>query len=139
MLFRSFLPKKLNLKSSGIIIIFFGFLAGFLWLPLFSQIGMLSIIDTIGSLFGPIAGIMVADYYLIKNKIIVSKDIFSSTETGVYYFSKGWQVKGIYSMVIGFIFAASTIWNPSLMFLQTYAWLIGFAISFFTYYLLASD
>ena len=135
----NFLPKKLNLKSSGIIIIFFGFLAGFLWLPLFSQIGMLSIIDTIGSLFGPIAGIMVADYYLIKNKIIVSKDIFSSTETGVYYFSKGWQVKGIYSMVIGFIFAASTIWNPSLMFLQTYAWLIGFAISFFTYYLLASD
>ena len=135
----NFLPKKLNLKSSGVIIIFFGFLAGFLWLPLFSQIGMLSIIDTIGSLFGPIAGIMVADYYLIKNKILISKDIFSSTETGVYYFSKGWQVKGIYSMLIGFIFAASTIWNPNLMFLQTYAWLIGFAISFLTYYLLASD
>ena len=32
-----------------------------------SQIGILSIIDSIGALFGPIAGIMIADYYLLKN------------------------------------------------------------------------
>ena len=45
----NFLPKTLNLKSSGIIIIIFSFIVGILWLPIFSQIGILSIIDTLGS------------------------------------------------------------------------------------------
>ena len=135
----NFMPKKLSLKSSGIIIVLLGFFVGLFWLPLLSQIGILSIIDSIGALFGPIAGIMVADYYLIKNKNIIHKDIFSSLPDSSYFYSGGWQIKGIYSMIIGFVFAASTIWNPDLRFLQTYSWMIGFSVSLFTYYLLASD
>ena len=135
----NFMPKKLDLQKSGLIIIILGFFTGLFWLPLFSQIGMLSIIDTIGSMFGPLGGIMVADYYLIKRRNINHKDIFSSLSDGTYYYSGGWQIKGLYSLFLGFIFAASTIWNPSLMFLQSFAWLIGFAVSWFTYYLLASN
>ena len=133
------MPNTLNLKKSGLIIIILGFITGLFWLPVFSQIGMLSIIDTIGSMFGPLAGIMVADYYLVKKQNINHKDIFSSLKDGIYYFSSGWQIKGLYSLLIGFIFAASTIWNPNLMYLQSFAWLIGFVISWFTYYLLASN
>ena len=135
----NFMPNTLNLKKSGLIIIILGFITGLFWLPVFSQIGMLSIIDTIGSMFGPLAGIMVADYYLVKKQNINHKDIFSSLKDGIYYFSSGWQIKGLYSLLIGFIFAASTIWNPNLMYLQSFAWLIGFVISWFTYYLLASN
>ena len=39
-------------------------------------------------------------------------------------------------MLIGFIFSASSIWNPNLMFLQSFAWIIGAIISLITYYLL---
>ena len=82
---------------------------------------------------------MAADYYLIKKKNIVNKDMFSSLPGSTYFYSKGWHIKGIYSMIIGFIFASSTIWNINLMFLQSYSWLIGFIVSWLTYYLLASD
>ena len=135
----NFMPKSLNLKNSGFIIILLGFLTGLFWLPVLSQIGMLSIIDTIGSMFGPLAGIMVADYYLIKKKNVNYKDIYSSLSQGIYYFSGGWQIKGLYALIIGFVFAASTMWNPNFMHLQSFAWLIGFVVSWFTYYLLASD
>ena len=135
----NFLPKNLSLKSSGILITILGFFIGVFWLPVLSQIGILSIVDTIGSFFGPIFGIMIADYYLIKNKHFVNKDIFSSISESTYYYSGGWQIKGIYSMIIGFIFAASTIWNPNLVFLQSFSWLIGALVSWITYYLLASD
>ena len=37
----------------------------------------------------------------------------------------------------GFIFSADTIWNHNLMFLQSFAWIIGAFISLLTYYLLA--
>ena len=135
----NFFPKSLDKSSSGMLIIIFGLVFGGLWLPILSQSGVLSIIDTIGSFFGPIAGIMIADYYIIKNKNYISKDIFSDLKSGTYFYSNGWQIKGLYSMIIGFIFAASTIWNVELRFLQSFAWLIGAFVSYITYYLMASD
>ena len=135
----NFLPRNLNLKSSGSLIIFFGLLISIFWLPILSQIGILSIIDTIGSFFGPLFGLIVCDYYFIKKGKIVNKDIFSSNPESSYVYSNGWHYKAIYAVVIGFIFASSTIWNLNMHFLQTFSWLIGAFVSFVTYYLLASS
>ena len=135
----NFFPKNLSLKTSGLLIIFFGFFVGLFWLPFLSQLGILSFVDTIVSFFGPIFGIIIADYYFIKNKNIVNKDIFSSAVNSSYYYSNGWQIKAIYSLLIGFIFSASTIWNIELRFLQSFSWMVGGFVSFLTYYLLASD
>ena len=133
----NFLPKNLNLKSSGFFIIFFGLLISIFWLPVLSQIGILSFIDTIGCFFGPLFGLIICDYYLIKKGEIINKDIFSSKEESSYIYSNGWHYKAIYSVIIGFIFASSTIWNVNMQFLQTFSWLIGAFVSFVTYYLLA--
>ena len=133
----NFIPSKLNFINSSYIISFIGFLVGIFWLTLLSQIGILSFIDTFGSFFGPIFGVMVVDYYLIKNSKISNKDIYSTDSSSRYFFSNGWHIKGIYCLVLGFIFSASTIWNTSLMFLQSYAWIVGAFISSLSYYLLA--
>jgi len=134
----NFLPSKLNLKRTGLIISFFGFLIGIFWLTLLSQIGLLAFVDTFASLFGPIFGVMVVDYYIIKKKNLVNKDIFSLDNNSEYFYSNGWHIKAIYSITVGFIFAASTIWNESLMSFQTYSWIIGAFISSLTYYLLTN-
>jgi len=134
----NFFPQNLNLKSSGIIIIIFGSLIGIFWVPVLSQIGILSFVDTIGAFFGPIFGIVIVDYYLIKKGKLNNKDIFSSIPNSSYYYSNGWHIKAIYSLIIGFIFSASTIWNVDLIFLQSFSWLIGALMSSITYYLLAN-
>ncbi len=134
----NFFPNKSNLKSSGLIIIFLGLIFAVFWDPILSKIGILSLVDTIGSFFGPIAGVMLTDYYFIKNKKVINKDIFSINEEGAYYYSGGWQIKALYSLFIGFIFASATIWNAELRFLQPFSWIIGSVISSITYYLLAS-
>ena len=69
---------------------------------------------------------------------LINKDLFSTKNEGVYYFTGGWHLKGIYSLLIGFIFAASTIWNYELRFLQSFSWIIGAFFSSLTYYLLVS-
>ena len=79
---------------------------------------------------------MIVDYYLIKDKDLSNKDIYSIDPSSLYYFSGGWHLKGVYSLFLGFIFSASTIWNINLMFLQSYSWIIGALIAAFTYYLL---
>ncbi len=134
----NFFPNKSSLRSSGIIIIFLGLIFAVFWDPILSKIGILSFVDTIGSFFGPIAGIMIVDYYVIKNRKVINKDIFSSSKDGAYYYSNGWQIKAIYSLLIGFIFACATIWNVELRFLQPFSWIIGAIFSSITYYLLAS-
>ncbi len=132
----NFNPKNLNLKSSSYIIGFFGLIIGIFWPTLLSQIGILSFIDTFGSLFGPISGVMITNYYMINQSNINVKDIHATSSGSSFYFSKGWHLKAVYSIIIGFIFASSTIWNYNLMFLQSYAWFIGALTSGFVYFLL---
>tara|TARA_B100000214_G_C23968010_1_gene628697 strand:+ start:439 stop:1899 length:1461 start_codon:yes stop_codon:yes gene_type:complete len=134
----NFLPKQLGLKSSGIMIILIGFFIGSTWLTILSQIGILSILDTLGALFGPLFGLMIADYYIVKNKKIINQDIFSPKSNGSYVYSSGWHWKAIYSVFIGFIFSASTIWNLDLRFLQSFSWIIGAFMTYVTYYLISS-
>ena len=133
----NFMPTSLTLKSASYTISIIGFVIGIFWLTFLSQIGILSLIDTFGSFFGPIFGVIIVDYYLIKESNLSNKDLYLPESKSIYYYSNGWHIKAIYSLSLGFIFSASTIWNVNLMFLQSYAWIIGAIVSSLTYYLLA--
>ena len=135
----NFIPSSISLKGASYTIGFIGFLFGIFWLIFFSQIGILSIIDTLGAFFGPLFGLMICDFYVIKKSNLNNKDIYSLEKNGSYYYSGGWHLKAVYSLVLGFIFSASTIWNSNLMFLQSYSWIIGAFITALVYYLLAKD
>ena len=133
----NFLPSTLTVKSSSVLIGILGFVISIFWLAFLSQIGILSIIDTLGAFFGPLFGIMIVDFYFIKKGSLINKDIYSLETNGAYFYSGGWHIKGVYSLILGFIFSASTIWNFNLMFLQSYSWIIGAFIASFSYFLLA--
>ena len=133
----NFIPSSLSLKKSSFIIAIFGFIVGIFWLTFLSQVGILSFIDTFGAFFGPLFGIMITDFYLIRNSGLVNKDIYSLEKDGVYYYSGGWHIKGVYSLILGFVFSSSTIWNSNLMFLHSYSWIIGAFSAGIVYYLLA--
>ena len=132
------IPTKLTLKSASYIISLLAFVIGAFWLTLLSQIGLLSFIDTFGAFFGPLLGVIIVDYYLIKENSLINKDLYSTGNESVYYYSKGWHIKALYSVILGFIFSASTIWNVNLMFLQSYAWIIGVIVSSLVYYMLSN-
>ena len=134
----NFLPNNFSLRSAGFFIIIISFFVSLFWLPVLSKIGILSFVDTIGAFFGPIFGIVIADFYLIRNKTINNKDIFSSISSSSYYYTNGWHLKAVSALSVGFIFSASTIWNFNLSFLQPYSWIIGAFVSWLSYYLLAS-
>ena len=78
------------------------------------------IFDTLGSLFGPIFGVIIADFYLIKKQKINHKELFYPEETTEYIYTSGWNYRAIYALMIGFIFSASTIWNVSLNSFQSF-------------------
>ena len=133
----NFMPSKLSVKSSGLIISVLGFFIGGIWVSIISQIGLLSIVDTVAAFFGPIFGVIMVDYYFVKKQAYNPKDLFSSDPNGEYYFSGGWSLKAFYAIFIAFIFSAATIWNENFRFLQSYAWFIGAFMGGLLQYLLS--
>ncbi len=135
----NFIPSSLSFKSSSFIVVILGFLVGIFWLTYFSQIGILSFVDTLAAFFGPLFGIIVCDFYFIKKGNLINKDIYSVESNGVYFYTGGWHLKGVYSLLVGFIFSSSTIWNPNLMFLNPFSWMLGAFVTLTVYYLLAKE
>ena len=58
------------------LILFFGIIVGGLWPSLLSQIEVIRLIDSLAAFFGPIFGIIIADYYIVKKEKINHKDLF---------------------------------------------------------------
>ena len=81
---------------------------------------------------------MVIDYYTVKESKLDNKEIFSLEKNSLYSYSNGWHLKAIYSLFLGFIFSAATIWNESLMNFQSFSWIIGASISSLIYYLVTN-
>ena len=98
---------------------------------------ILNFFDILSAFFGPIFGVVVADYYFIKKQKINHKELFYPKENSEYIYSSGWNYKAIYSLIIGFIFSVSVIWNTNLDSLQSFGWIIGAFVSYIIYYLLS--
>ena len=132
----NFLPKNLNLKSAGILILIFGLMAGGLWTSLLSQTDVIKFIDALAAFFGPIFGIIIADYYYVKKEKVNHKDLFFIRPENEYTYSRGWNFKALYALLIGFIFSFTIIWNMNFADFKTFSWIIGFVVSYIMYYLL---
>ncbi len=83
---------------------------------------------------GPIAGILICDYFLLRKKIILIEDLYQ--RGGFYEFSSGFNWRGIGALALGCGVAFAGLLVPSLKFLYNYAWFVGFVVGFAAYYLL---
>jgi|SRR5579872_7103618 len=83
---------------------------------------------------GPIAGVMICDYFIVRKKIILVEDLY--VRSGFYEFSRGvnWRAMAALSAGAGLAFIGLIV--PSLRVLYDYAWFVGFGMSFFVYWIL---
>ncbi len=83
---------------------------------------------------GPIAGVMICDYFLVRKKIILVEDLYQ--RHGFYEFTGGVNLRGIAALGLGAGMAFIGLVVPALRALYDYAWFVGFAVSFLLYYVL---
>ncbi len=84
---------------------------------------------------GPIAGILICDYFVVRKKIILVEDLYM--RGGFYEFSRGFNWRGIAALALGSGVAFIGLLVEPLRFLYSYAWFVGFAVGFGAHYLLA--
>ena len=83
---------------------------------------------------GPIAGVLICDYFVIRQKNLSAQDLYQ--RGGQYEYSRGIHWQAIVSLAAGAGIAFVGLFVPALRVLYNYAWFVGFAVSFSTYLVL---
>jgi nucleobase:cation symporter-1, NCS1 family len=81
---------------------------------------------------GPVAGIMICDYFLIRHRVLQVDDLY--LRGGIYEYSKGFNWRAVGALALGAGTALVGLAIPSVRVLYDYSWFVGFAVSFVIYY-----
>ena len=82
-------------------------------------------------LLGPVAGIMVADYFLIRRTELDVNSLYH--REGAYYYTRGINPRAIGALVAGVGLALIGLVYAPLHFLYDYAWFVGFFVAGIVY------
>jgi len=139
--FSNLSPQKISFKMGGLITAGLG-IAMMPW-KLLDSAGAYLFVWLVGysSLLGPIAGILITDYYFIHKCKLTVDDLYQREKS--YEFSNGWNPSalialglGIAPNVPGFFFAAGVLESTPVFFQRIYdnAWFVGAIVASLTYY-----
>jgi len=87
-------------------------------------------------LLGPIAGIMVADYLLVRKRSLDVDDLY--VRGGIYEYANGFNHRALFALAAGVTVALVGFFVPALHGLYESAWFVGFAVAALVYLLLMS-
>jgi len=76
------MPSKINFRTGGLITSIVGFDIGAFWVSVISNIGMFPFVNTLGAILAPVYGIMIVDFYVIKNQRLDVNQLFSTIKGG---------------------------------------------------------
>ncbi len=129
--FSNLYPRRISFKMGGVITCLLG-IAMQPW-RLMSNYGSYIVGWLVGysSFLGPIAGVMIADYYVVRKKIILTEDLYDRHT--FYEFTGGFNWKAIGALAAGIVVALAGLEIKALSILYHYAWFVGFGVSFVLY------
>jgi NCS1 family nucleobase:cation symporter-1 len=130
--FSNLWPRKISFRTGGVITCFMGIvlmpwkLLGSYKTFIFGWLGGYA------ALLGPVAGIMICDYFLVRGRELQLDDLY--LRDGAYEYSRGFNWLALVALAAGAGTALVGLVVPTLRILYDYSWFVGFAISFVAYY-----
>ncbi len=70
------------------------------WLFVSSPHAITVFVSIFGAVLGPMFGIMVADYYLVKRQTVVLADLYTMAPEGSLHFDGGWNRKALIALAL---------------------------------------
>ena len=142
--FSNLAPQKIDFRMGGYITGVIGILI-FPWKLIADPSGYIfTWLIAYSGLLGPLGGIMIVDYYFIKNTTLNVEQLYA--ENSQYWYSSGFNLAAIAALLLGILpnvpgfFTTVGIVNAGtfpewINHLYHYAWFVGFAISGLLYFI----
>jgi NCS1 family nucleobase:cation symporter-1 len=130
--FSNLWPRKISFKMGGVITCFVG-MAMMPWKLLANhRTFIFGWLGGYAAVLGPVAGIMICDYFLIRRKRLVVNELY--LRDGEYEYSGGFNWRAIGALCIGSAVALMGLVIPSVRVLYDYSWFVGFVVAFVVYW-----
>ena len=134
-------PKYINIFRATLIISLFCVVST-PWNIIKNAAGLLAFLSGYSCLMGPLAGVMVSDYYLIKKRKLNVHELYH--DHGIYHYSHGFNWRaflafftGVAPLLPGFAKSIANHLNVGGAWqIYTFAWIFGFFVSLSTYYVI---
>lgn len=127
-------PKHLNFKRGGVITGILGIVM-VPWLLISNpHIYIFSWLNVYSGFLGPIAGILIADYWVFRRQTLMVIELYE--KTGRYFYRHGYNALAVWALIAGIVVSLIGKVVPALGWLFNYSWFVGFVVSFIVYLIL---
>jgi NCS1 family nucleobase:cation symporter-1 len=123
-------PEKIDFRLGGLITSILSVLVC-PWIFVSSPQAITIFVSIFGAALGPMFGIMVADYYLVKRQQIVLEDLYTMSPKGSLYFEGGWNRMALIALAgAGFVSIGLSLLGAYAVIpnIGDWGWLIGAAL-----------
>src|SRR5690349_21539984 len=125
--FSNLWPRRISFRVGGVITCFMG-IALMPWKLLSNyRTFILGWLGGYAAFLGPVAGIMICDYFVIRRRVLQVGDLY--LRGGVYEYSHGFNWSAVIALALGTGVALIGLVVPSVRFLYDYSWFVGFAVA----------
>lgn len=99
-------------------------------------------LEILGAFIGPLFGVLLADFYLVRKQQVIVDDLFTMNESGKYWYTNGYNKVAVIATVVGAVLAALPVLLAGTVYgmhtAAQYSWFIGCGVAFVLYRLLAA-
>ena len=120
-------PKWISFKTGGLITALLA-LVVLPWKIYSSPVAINYFLGGVGALMGPLFGILLADYYLVRRARVDVAQLYSDAHDGPYYYHRGTNFRAVAAIAISGAVTLAAALLPGLSMLAPYAWPIGVAL-----------
>jgi NCS1 family nucleobase:cation symporter-1 len=154
-------PKMISFRTGGIITAIVGVLIQPWYLISNPEIYIFTWLGFYGGATGAIAGVLIADYWLIRKTVLKLGDLYRPS--GIYRYVSGWNWRAVVALLVGMVLAVGGAYSATAAdgsstgpfppggilpflkfelpwggFLYDYSWVVGLIVSLLVYWALAS-
>jgi NCS1 family nucleobase:cation symporter-1 len=92
-------PEKISFRMGGLITSILSVMVC-PWLFVASAQAITIFVSIFGAVLGPMFGIMVADYYLVKKQTVRLEDLYTMSSDGSLHYQNGWNPKALIALAV---------------------------------------
>jgi NCS1 family nucleobase:cation symporter-1 len=82
-------------------------------------------LDTLGAAIGPLYGILVTDYHILRHEHLFVDDLYNDRPDGHYWYRGGVNPHAVWALIVGALVGMLFVFVPALHGLAAFSWFIG--------------
>ncbi|BCX66928.1 MULTISPECIES: NCS1 family nucleobase:cation symporter-1 [Pseudomonas] len=129
-------PKYLTFRRAGLISATIAVLI-LPWNLYNSPLVIVYFLSGLGALLGPLYGVIMVDYWLVRKGRINVPQLYSEDPNGAYYYSRGVNLRAVAAFIPAALIAIVLALVPGFHLVSPFSWLIGAGIAGMLYLIIA--